>query len=77
MEDISEIDYRRALKVFNKFNIKNLGEYHDLYVQNDNILLADVFESFRNLCFNTYELDPAYLLSLPGLVWQACLKKRY
>ena len=75
MEDISEIDYRHALKVFNKFNIKNLGEYHDLYVQSDTISLADVFESFRNVCLNTYELDPAYFLSLPGLAWQACLKK--
>ena len=74
MEDISEIDYRHALKVFNKFNIKNLREYHDLYVESDTILLADVFESFRNLCLNTYELDPAYFLPLPGLAWQACLK---
>ena len=67
MEDISAIDYRYALKVFNNFNIKNLGEYHDLYVQSDTTLLADVFESFRNLCLNTYGLDPAYFLSLPGL----------
>ena len=74
MEDISEIAYRHALKVFNKFNIKNLGEYHDLYIQSDTILLADVFESFRHLCLNTYKLDPAYFLSLPGLAWQACLK---
>ena len=62
MEDISEIDYRHALKVFHKFNIKSLGEYYDLYVQSDIILLADVFESFRNLCLNTYELDLAYFL---------------
>ena len=74
MEDISEIDYRHALKVFNKFNINYLGEYKDLYVQSDTILLADVFESFRNLCLNIYGLDPAYFLSLPGLAWQACLK---
>ena len=74
MEDISEIDYRHVLKVFNKFNIKNLAEYHDLYVQSDTILLADIFESFRNLCLNTHKLDPAYFLSLPGLAWQACLK---
>ena len=74
MEDISEIDYIHALKVFNKFNIKNLGEYHDLYVQSDTILLAGVFESFRKLCLNTYGLDPAYFLSLPGLAWQVCLK---
>ena len=74
MEDIREIDYRHALKVFNKFNIKNLGEYHDLYVQSDTILLADICESFRNLCIETYKLDPAYFLPLPGLAWQACLK---
>ena len=74
MEHISEIDYRHALKVFNKFNIKDLGEYHDLYVQSDTILLADVFESLRNLCLNTYKLVPAYFLSLPGLAWQASLK---
>ena len=75
MEDISEIDYRHPLKVFNKFNIKHLGKYHDLYVQSDTILLADIFESFRNLCLNTYEFDPTYFLPLLGLAWQACLKK--
>ena len=75
MKDISEIDYRHATEVFNKFNIKNLGEYHDLYVQSDTLLLADVFNSFRNLCVETYQLDPAYFLSLPGLAWQACLKR--
>ena len=48
---------------------------HDLYVQSDTLLLADVFESFRNLCIKTYKLDPAYFLSLPGLAWQAHLKK--
>ena len=74
MEYISKIDYRHALKVFNKFNIKNLGEYHDIYAQSDTVLLADVFESFRNLCTETYELDSAYFLPLPGLAWQACLK---
>ena len=73
MEDISEIDYRHAMKVFNKINIENVGEY-DLYVQSDTILLADVFESFRNLCIETCKLDPAYFLSLPGLTLQACLK---
>ena len=63
MEDIPEIDYRHALKGFNKFNIKkNLGEYHDLYVQSDTILLAVVFKIFRNLYLNTYGLDPAYFL---------------
>ena len=58
-----------------KFNLKNLGEYYDLYVQSDTLLLADVFENFRNMCIKVYELDPAHFLSLPGLAWQACLKK--
>ena len=57
------------------FKIKNLGEYHDLYVQSDT-LLADVYEDFRNMCLNIYELDPAYFVSAPGLAWQACLKKK-
>ena len=74
MEDTSEIDYRHDLKVFNKFDTKNLGKCHDLYVQSDTILLVDVFESFRKLCINTYRLEPAYFLSLLGLAWQACLK---
>ena len=56
------------------FKIKNLDEYHDLYVQSDT-LLADVYEDFRNMCLNIYELDPAYFVSAPGLAWQACLKK--
>ena len=55
--------------------INNLGEYHDLYVQSDTLLLADVFENFRNTCLKAYELDPAHFLSLPGLACQACLKK--
>ena len=61
--------------MFKKFQLKNLGEYHDLYVQSDTLLLADVFENFRNMCIKVYELDPAHFLSLPGLAWQACLKK--
>ena len=44
-------------------------------MQSDTLLLADVFENFRNMCIKEYELDPAYFVSLPGLVWQACLKK--
>ena len=75
MEEISGIDYRHAEKVFNKFNIKNLGEYHDLYAQSDALLLADVFENFRNMCIKVYGLDPVYFLSAPELAWQACLKK--
>ena len=75
MEGISGIDYRHAEKFFNKFNIKNLGEYHDLYVQSDTLLLVDVFEDFRNMCIKVYGLGPVYILSAPGLAWQPYLKK--
>ena len=75
MENIDDIDYRHGNNVFKKFKLKNLREYHDLYVQSDTLLLADVFENFRNMCIKVYELDPAHFLSLPGLVWQAFLKK--
>ena len=75
MENIDDIDYRHGNNVFKKFKLKNLGEYHDLYVQSDTLLLADVFENFRNMCIKVYDLDPAHFLSLPGLAWQACLKK--
>ena len=75
MEDITDTDYRHANKVFKEFKLKHFGEYHDLYVQSDTLLLADVFENFRNMCIKVYELDPAYFLTAPGLAWQACLKK--
>ena len=74
-EGITDEDYAHAQKVWKVFEIKNLGEYHDLYVQSDTLLLADVFENFRDRCIDTYELDPAHFLSAPGLAWQACLKK--
>ena len=75
LEDISDEDYAHAQKVWDVFEINNLGEYHDLYVQSDTLLLADVFENFRNMCLEIYELDPVYFVSAPGLAWQACLKK--
>ena len=75
MENIDDIDYRHGNNVCKRFKFKNLGEYHDLYVQCDTLLLADVFENFRNMCLKVYELGPAHFLSLPGLAWQACLKK--
>ena len=74
IEDITDVDYSLAKRVFKNFN-KNLGDYHDLYVQSDTLLLADVFENFRNMWIKVYELHPAHLLSAPGLAWQACLKK--
>ena len=70
LEDISDEDYPHVQKVGGVFKIKN-----DLYVQSDTLLLADVFENFRNMCLEIYELDPVYFVSAPGLAWQACLKK--
>ena len=70
MEDI--IDTKRVCK---DFEIKSLGEYHDLYVQSDTLLLADVFKNFRNMFLAIYKLDPAKCISAPGLAWQATLKK--
>ena len=75
MEDINDIDYRHANNVFKRFELENLGQYHDLYVQSDTLLLADVFENFRDMSIKEYELDPSHFLSLPGLAFQACLKK--
>ena len=66
---------RTQKRVCKGFEIKNLGEYHDLYVQSDTLLLADVFENFRNMCLVIYELDPANFFSAPGLALQAALKK--
>ena len=54
--------------------MKTLGEYHDLYLKSDVLLLADVFENFRETCFQYYKLDPAHYYSAPGLSWNACLK---
>ena len=74
MENITDIDYKHAKRVFREFKINKLGDYHDLYVKSDILLLSDIFENFRNKCLETYELDPACFLSLPRLAWQACLK---
>ena len=65
----------KSQKVWDTFNIKNLGEYHDLYVQSDTVLVADVFENFRDKCIEMYRFDPAHFLFSPGQAWQACLKK--
>ena len=75
IEDITEVDHRHARRVFKSLNNKNLGDYHDLYVQSKTLLLADVFENVRNMCIKVYKLDPAHFLSAPGLAWQEWLKK--
>ena len=69
LENITDKDYEHVKKVWEAFEMKNLGEYHDLYVQCDTFLLANVFENFRDKCIEIYELDPAHFLSSPGLAW--------
>ena len=67
MEDTTDTDDAHAKRVCKDFEIKHLGEYHDLYVQGDILLLADIFENFRNACLKIYELDPEKFHSAPGL----------
>ena len=75
LENISDKDYVHTQKVWEVFETKIRHEYHDLYVKSDALLLVDVFENFRNVCLEIYELDHVYFVSAPGLAWQDCLKK--
>ena len=67
MEDINDGDYTHTERVCKDFQIKNLEKHHSLYVQSDTVLLADVFENFRNMCLEIYKLDPAKFISASGL----------
>ena len=73
-EHISDENYKHAQNVWNTFNFKNMGEYHDLYLQSDILLLTDVFENFRKTCLEYYKLDPCHYFTSPGLSWDAMLK---
>ena len=75
MEDIIYADNAHAKRVCKDFEKKCLGEYHDLYVQSDALLLFDVFENLRNMYLEIYELDPAKFHSTPELAWKAALKR--
>ena len=74
MSGISDEDYAHAREVWDRFGISNMGEYHDLYLRTDVVLLANVFESFKKACMDNYRLDPAHFYTAPGLAWKACLK---
>ena len=74
MSSISKDDYQCAQKVWEEFGIRNLGDYHDLYLRTDVVLLANVYEAFTDTCLRQYSLDPVHFYTSPGLAWKACLK---
>ena len=74
VDNITDADYAQSKRVFKDFEMKNLGEYNDLYVQSDTLLLVDLLENFRNMSLEIYEVDSGKFLSAPGLPWQAALK---
>jgi len=73
-EPLSEADYDRANQTWREFNIGSLQEYHDLYLKSDTLLLADVFESFRQSMFVQHRLDCLHFPTLPSLAWAAALR---
>ena len=73
-EKISDEDFDHAQRVWKEFELKNMGDFHDLYLKTDVLLLADVMENFRKLCEKHYELDPAHFFTIPGMAWDAMLK---
>ena len=73
-EKINDVDYEHAQKVWNEFNCKTIGDYHDLYLKTDVVLLADVFQTFRKTCMDSYKLDPLHYYTAPCLSWDALLK---
>ena len=73
-EHITDKDYQHAQTVWDAFSLENMGEYHDLYLKSDILLLADVFENFRKTCLQYYKLDPCHYFTSPGLSWDAMLK---
>ena len=74
MSSINEDDYQHTQKVWKEFGIHDLGDYHNLYLRTDVVLLANVYEAFRDACLRHYSLDPAHFYASPGLAWKACLK---
>ena len=76
-QHVTNGEYDYARKVWKTFDIKPMGEYHDLYLKSDVLSLADVFETFRKTCLQYYKLDPCHYCTSPGLSWEAMLKMTY
>ena len=74
-EGISDENYLHAKNVWETFVCRTMGDFHDVYLETDVFLLADVFEEFRNVCLENYKLDPAWYYTFPGLAWDAALKE--
>ena len=74
-EHITDKDYKHAQNVWNTFNLKSMGQYHDLYLKSDVLLLADVFEKFRKTCLKYYKLDPCHYFTSPVYHGMQCLKR--
>ena len=75
MSEVSNADYEHTCSVLRAFGIRNMGEYHDLYLRINVILLSNVLKSFRRVCPENYGLDPSHFYTAPGLAWKAFLKK--
>ena len=72
-DSCSDADYAHALRIWDAFNCETLGDYHDIYLQLDVLLLTDFFGKFRKTCLNYYILDPVHYYTTPGLAWDAAL----
>ena len=74
LSSISSDDYQHAQRVWKEFRIHNLGDYHDLYLRTNVVLLANMYNAFRETCLEHYKLDPVHFYTSPGLAWKVCLK---
>ena len=75
MSGVSESNYKHIQRVWEEFGVRNIGDYHDLYLRTDVVLLVNVFKAFRDTWLKHYSLDPAHFYMAPTLAWKACLKK--
>ena len=75
-QKLSDEDYEHAKAIWSSFGLRSMGQYHDLYLKTDVVLLSDVFENFRSTCLRNYELDLAHYFTAPGLSWDACLRPK-